>query len=86
MGTGISDGCEGIGFESHDAEGNWIETIKVVGTVSQTIAGESYSIFIEGWNNWENRQEIKITTASPTSATPLFLLNLLMRLIQIIIQ
>ncbi|MDC0001052.1 gliding motility-associated C-terminal domain-containing protein [Flavobacteriaceae bacterium] len=70
-GDGFSDGCEGIGFKSHDADGNWIETIKVIGTVSQTIAGESYKIFIEGYNNWENRAEIKITTASSISATAL---------------
>jgi len=70
-GDGFSDGCEGIGFQSHDADGNWIETIKVIGTVSQTIAGESYKIFIEGYNNWENRAEIKITTASSISATAL---------------
>jgi gliding motility-associated-like protein len=70
-GDGFSDGCEGIGFDSHDANGNWIETIKVVGTVTQTIGGESYSIFVNGWNDWSNRQEIKITTASPTSATSL---------------
>jgi len=70
-GDGFSDGCEGIGFKSHDEQGNWIETIKVVGTVTQTIAGESYSIFIEGYNNWQNRKEIKITTASPTSAISL---------------
>jgi len=61
-GDGFSDGCKGIGFKSHDADGNWIETIKVIGTVSQTIAGESYKIFIERYNNWENRAEIKITT------------------------
>ncbi|MDB4062446.1 gliding motility-associated C-terminal domain-containing protein [Flavobacteriaceae bacterium] len=70
-GDGFSDGCKGIGFKSHDADGNWIETIKVIGTVSQTIAGESYKIFIEGYNNWENRAEIKITTASSISATAL---------------
>ena len=70
-GDGFSDGCIGIGFESHDEDGNWQETIKVVGTVTQTIAGETYSIFIEGWNNWENRAEIKITTSSPTSAVSL---------------
>ena len=70
-GDGFSDGCEGNGFKSHDEQGNWIETIKLVGTVTQTIAGESYSISIEGYNNWQNRKEIKITTASPTSAISL---------------
>jgi len=34
----------------------------------------------------KTEQEIKITTSSPTSAVPHFLLNLLMKLIKIIIQ
>lgn len=70
-GDGFSDGCQGIGFESHDDQGRWQETIKIVGTVSQTIAGETYSIFIEGWNRWQDRSEIIVTTASSTSAVDL---------------
>lgn len=70
-GDGFSDGCIGIGFKSHNEDGNWQETIRVAGTVTQTLAGETYSIFIEGWNDWENRSEIKVTTSSPISSVSL---------------
>jgi len=64
---GYSDGRKGL-FKSYDDKGNWQTVIKLLPTYQDNRTGlnEKYSIYIEGWNKWNNRIEIKFETSTKT--------------------